>query len=273
MLGNGVEQLLLLEPFPREEAVCVSVGAVAQNGDDSVARTHLFCNLLRSGYIEGTGSSKVQTFFVQAAVNHVDAVSVGNVDRVVEQVDIGLQVVGDAALANSLCDTAALSLTQLAAGLDVAVKNTAWGIGNDALDAAVADGLEVSRDAGNGTSSTAGASKGIDVTTSLIPDLGAGGLDVGAAIGDVVELISPDSVVEALGVAASLVVVVLWVLKGDGRHGVDFGTEQSQEVNLALRLSVGHVDDQLVAPVATHVGKTDTSVASSALDDSTSRLQ
>lgn len=46
---------------------------------------------------------------------------------------------------------------------------------------------------------------------------------MGAAVGRVVELVGPDGVIEALGVASSLVVVVLGVVERHGRDGVHFG--------------------------------------------------
>lgn len=44
-----------------------------------------------------------------------------------------------------------------------------------------------------------------------------------------------------------LVVVVLWIVERDSRDGVDFCAEKSEEVDLALRLRIWHVDHELVA--------------------------
>ena len=93
------------------------------------------------------------------------------------------------------------------------------------------------------------------------------------AVGGVVELVCPDGVVERLGVAFGLVVVVVWVLEGDGGDGADVGSQQAQQVDLALRLCVGHVDDQVVALGAADVGETDAGVASGAFNDGSAGLE
>lgn len=50
----------------------------------------------------------------------------------------------------------------------------------------------------------------------------------------------------------------------------DVGTEHSQEIDLFLTLSVGHVDDTVVSLAPADVGKSDTGVSRCTLDDSTS---
>lgn len=235
--------------------------------------THHLGNLFGRGDIQRAGRAEVKTFFVEAAVDHINAVGIWDMDGIIEQINVWLQVVGDAALTNTLCDAAALSLRHLAAGLDVAMENTARRIGNDTLDATIAYGFEVSRDASDGASSATCTSESVNFTASLIPDFGTSGLDVGATISNIVELVGPDGVFEAFGVSASLVVVVFRILKGDGRHGIDFGAEQSQEIDLALGLGVGHVNDQLVALGAADVCQTDARVAGGTFDDSATGLQ
>jgi len=65
--------------------------------------------------------------------------------------------------------------------------------------------------------------------------------------------------------ALRLMVVVLGVLEGHGRHRVDFGTQQPQQVDLALRLCVRHVDDTLVPFTSAHVRKANAGVACGSL--------
>lgn len=73
--------------------------------------------------------------------------------------------------------------------------------------------------------------------------------------------------------AFSLVVVVFRIIECNGRDWVDFGTEQSKQVDFALGLRIGHVDDEFVAFGTTNVGKTDACVAGGALNDGAARLE
>jgi hypothetical protein len=153
------------------------------------------------------------------------------------------------------------------------VQHAAGRVGQEALDAATRHILEVPGDAGERARRASRAGKSVDLALGLSPDLGPRRLDMGAAVGRVVELVGPDGVVEALGVAARLVVVVLRVVEGDGWDRVDLGAEQPEEVDLALRLRVGHVDDELVAPRPAHVSQANARVASGALDNGAARPQ
>src|SRR5690606_695548 len=98
----------------------------------------------------------------------------------------------------------------------------------EALDAAAGHVLEVARNSREGTRRPRSAGEGVDLAVRLRPNLGARSLDVGAAVGGVVELVRPDGIVEALGVAAGLVVVVVRVVEGDGGDGVDLGAEEAE---------------------------------------------
>lgn len=51
-------------------------------------------------------------------------------------------------------------------------------------------------------------------------------MDMRGSVGGIIELIGPDCVVEGLGVAAGLVVVVLGVVECDGCGGVSGGRER-----------------------------------------------
>lgn len=70
-----------------------------------------------------------------------------------------------------------------------------------------------------------------------------------------------------------LVVVVLWVVKSDCWNRVHLRTEETQKVNLALRLCVGHVDDQLVALGPADVCETNSGISCGPLHNCTARLQ
>lgn len=184
----------------------------------------------------------------------------------VQEVDVGLEVVGHAALTDAFGDGTAFALGQLAAGGDVGVKHRSRWVGEPALHAAVGGFLKVSGYAGNGTCCSGGAGESVKLAIGLGPDFRTGSLDMRLAVGSVVELVCPDGVVEGGGVAGGLVVVVLRVLEGYRWHRTDVCAQQAKEVNFALRLGVGHVDDEVVAFGAADVGKADACVASSAFD-------
>jgi hypothetical protein len=267
MLRYRVEQLLRLEPLLRKQPVSIPVRTITQQRNNSVALAELLRNLLGRDDIQTRTGTEVKSLVVQAAVHHLDRLLVADVQRAVKQVNVGLQVVRHAALSDALGNRPTLALSQLAAALDVRVQDRPRGVGEEALDAAVADVLEVAGYAGKRAAGTCCASESVDLATGLVPDLRASGLNVRLAVGGVVELVGPDGVVEALGVALGLVVVVLRVVEGDGGDGVDFSAEEPQQVNLALRLRVRHVDDEVVALGAAHMGKSDARVARCAFND------
>jgi hypothetical protein len=93
-----------------------------------------------------------------------------------------------------------------------------------------------------------------------------------AAVGSVVKLVGPDSVLETLSMTLSLVVVVLGVLEGDGRDRVDLSTEETEQVDLSLGLGVGHVDNTLVTLGTTDVSESDSGVSGGSFDDGSSGL-
>lgn len=123
----------------------------------------------------------------------------------------------------TLGDRRTAALDKGAARFDIAVQNTAGRISQKDLCLSVRLFLQEPSNSGKSTTSTGGASETIDLTLQLLPDLGSSGLDMGLTIGRVVELVSPDGVVESLGVAGGLVVVVLRVVKGHGGDWVHLG--------------------------------------------------
>lgn len=63
----------------------------------------------------------------------------------------------------------------------------------------------------------------------------------------VVELVCPDGVWSVFGVLGRKVVVVFGIFVGDGGDGDDFRAEETEEVDFALGLGVGHVDYEFIA--------------------------
>ena len=92
---------------------------------------------------------------------------------------------------------------------------------------------------------------------------------MGTTIGSVIELVCPHSIIQRLRMSPGLVIIVLRVVEGNSGHRVDLGTEKAQKVDFALRLGVGHVDNQLVTSRAAHMGEADSRVPRSPLDDGT----
>lgn len=115
------------------------------------------------------------------------------------------------------------ALNKGAARLDITVQNTTGRIGQKDLGLSVRLLLQEPSNSSKSTTSTGGASETIDFTLQLLPDLGSSGLDMGLTVGGVVELVGPDGVVEGLGMAGGLVVVVLGVVECHGGDWVHLG--------------------------------------------------
>ena len=153
------------------------------------------------------------------------------------------------------------------------MQHGAWWIGQEALDPPVALLLQIPRYACERASRTRGTGEGVDFATCLVPDLGTSSLDMRLSVGHVVELVRPDGVLKPVRVSLRLVVVVLWVVKRYRRYWVYLCTEQSQQVDLSLRLCVWHVDYQSISFGTADVCETNASVSGCALDDGAARLQ
>lgn len=247
MLGDRIPQTLAPQPLVREETVRIPIRAIAQDRHHGVSLAQLLGHLLGSHHVERRAGPQVQSLLIQAAVHHLDALLVADVQRPIKEVNVGLQVLRDTPLPDSLGDTASSSLDKLASALDVAVEHTARRIGQETLDSAVTDSLQIPGDSGQSACRAGRAGKSVDLALRLSPDLGPRRLDVRLPVGCVVELVGPNGIVERLGVSSRLMVVILRIVKRHRRDRVDLRTEQPQQIDLTLRLRVGHVDDQLVA--------------------------
>lgn len=279
MFGYRVSQVLTLQPLVTEQAVGVPVRAVAEDRDDGVIRPQFLRDLLGRDDVQGAAGPQVQTFLVQAAVHHLDALLVGDLQRAVDLVHFDFHVLRHTALADAFSDAAAASLLELPARGHVGVEDRSGRVGQEGLDRAVADVLQEPGDAGQGAPRARCAGEGVDFAVGLSPDFRARGLNVCPSVRDVVELVRPYRAVlgifllQSFRVSFGLPVVVLRVLPRNGRDRIHFGAQQSQQVDLALRLCVGHVDDQFVAFCSADVRQADPSIAGGALDDCPSRFQ
>lgn len=224
MLRDRAPEALALKPSVGEKPVSIPVSTIAQDGHHIATLGELLSDLFGGDNVERGASAQVEALLIKAAVYHLNGLFVADGERPVEQIDVGLQVVGDTALSNALRDTASTSLDQVAAALDVAVENTAWRIGKETLHAAIAGGLEVPCDTSKSASCSGSTCERIDLSISLSPDLGSSGLNVGLAVGGVVELVRPYGIFQRLGMSARLVVVILRVVKCNSGHRIDLGT-------------------------------------------------
>src|SRR5690606_37294323 len=185
------------------------------------------------------------------------------------------EVGGDATLADALADRAAFGL-QLAAGV-VAVEGGAVRVGeaDDHVGILLAPGHGDARQRAAGPHR---ADKAVHLAPRLAPDLGAGALDVGLAVGDVVELVGPDRAGrllrgQLLGQTPRVADVVVGVGVGDRVHLDQLGAVEPDRVLLLLALGPGHHDGALVAQRLGDHGQADAGVARGALDDPPAGLQ
>lgn len=101
MLRECVRKTLGLDPLLAEQTRLVAVGAVAQDRDNVLAGAQLLGHLDRGHHVQGRRGADVDTFLVQESVNHLERLGIGDLQRVVNQLDVGLQVLGDTALTNT----------------------------------------------------------------------------------------------------------------------------------------------------------------------------
>ena len=178
-------------------------------------------------------------------------------------------------LADPLGDRGAFRL-ELAV-LVVIVKRRAHGIGDGDDDFGVAL-LERHADAGDGAAGADGADEAVHFTLGLLPDLRPGALEMGLAVGDVVELIGPDGAVgllfvELFGEAAGIFDVVVVIGVRHGGHLDQLGAAQPQHVLLFLALGVGDDDHRTIAKGIADERQSDPGIAGGTLDDDAARFE
>ena len=138
--------------------------------------------------------------------------------------------------------------------------------------------LERDADAGERAAGADRGDEAVDLAVGLAPDLGPGALDVGLAVGGIVELVGPDRAVrllggELLGEPARVAHVVVGVLVRHGRHQDQLGAAQEKHVLLLLALRLRHHDHRAVAERVADQRQADAGVAGGALDDRAARAQ
>lgn len=271
MVGDMRDETLRFEPHSREQTSLVSVSTVTENSNDGAALSFSLRELDSGPDVERGGRTNVETFLVKKSVDHVNGGRVGHVDSARQEREIGGEVVGDSTLSDTLGDRAVTFSLDLTI-LNQIEQHTSRRVRQPSLNTSVTLLSQIPSHTGKGTTSTGRANESIELAAiGLFPDFRTGRDDVGISVGDIIKLVSPDGVLKGSSVSGSLVVVVLRVVKSDGRDRPDVGTQHPQQVNLLLRLSVRHVDDTLVSLGPADMSKTYPSVTSGTLNNSATR--
>ncbi|TGJ75341.1 hypothetical protein E0Z10_g11005, partial [Xylaria hypoxylon] len=85
MLRDRAEEVLALKPLPREQAIRISVRAIAEHRNDSMTRTHELSDLLRRDDVQRAAGAQVYALLVQAPVHHLDALLVRDVQAAIQE--------------------------------------------------------------------------------------------------------------------------------------------------------------------------------------------
>ncbi len=222
----------------------------------------------RRGYVDAHRAPQEQPLAPEQAVDGVEGPLVVNAHGVIH--GRPLQVGRHAAVADALGDRAALA-DQLAGGCP-AVQGAAVRVRQHTAHLGILL-LEIKGHAGIGTTGTGGRHPGIHLASGLDPDLRAGAVEVGAAVGKVVELVGPHGARGFGRDAARQAHVVVGVAVGHRRHRAHLRPQASQQADLLGRLGVGNHDQRPVAPGIAKVGEADAGVAGGALHHGTAGLQ
>ena len=260
------QQALILQPFPRKQALCISVRPIAQDRHDRVPTAQLFGHFFRRHDIQAAACAQVQPFLVQTPVDHLDALLITDMQRPIHKIDIRLQILRHPALPYPLGDRAPRPLLQFPSRCNVRMQHRARRIGQEALHPPIRHIFQIARDPGQRAARPRRTRKRIHLPTRLIPDLRPRALQMRPPVRHIVELIRPHRVLQALSMALRLMVVILRVLVRDRGHREDLRSEQPQQIDLPLRLRRRHVDDEFVALGATHVRQPDPRVPRRAFD-------
>ncbi len=126
-------EALLAKPVGVIEARAVAIAAIAQNGDDRVARTEAPGRLHRGRHVDTHRTTQEQALLPEQLVDGVQGRLVVDPHGVID--GSAFQVGRNPAVANALGDRAALSAED--AGLDPAVEGAAAGIGQHAAHGGV----------------------------------------------------------------------------------------------------------------------------------------
>ena len=238
-----------------------------------MTRPEVFGEADRSGDIDAGGAAQQQALIFHQVEQDGQSLGivdlVGAIDRAVHEVG------GDPPLADALGDRRS-GRGELAGGV-IGKEGGAMGIGEADLNGFV---LRFQRhaDAGQGAARADRADEAIDFSRRVGPDLGAGGLKMALAVGDIIELVGPNrAIVRSLrndfSEPPGIFNVIIWIGIGDGGNFDELRARHAQRILLFLRLRVGNDDDSFVAQSGGDHGEPNAGVAGRAFDDAPARLQ
>ena len=217
----------------------------------------------RCRHIDAAGAADEQPFFAQQPIDTGDCFSVFNVHRSVNRRT--LHIGGYAANADAFSDrTVTRGLQSTVA--DELKQSAARRVGEYGAHAGILR-LEIFRHTSNGAAGTAGGDEGVDASFRLLPDFRARGLNMGTAIGRVVELIGPDCVRQFGRHAPRHFLIVIRIAVGHGLDAMHFSTERFDQCIFFRRLIVRHDNDTAVAASVADMCQTDAGVAGGTLND------
>ena len=181
-------QALLAQERRVEQLALIARAVVAEHRHDGLARPQLARQPDRAGDVDAGRAAHAPAPRLDQVEDRAHHLLVGDPVGVVDRQ--ALEVGGDPALADALGDRGAL-------GLQLAVRCSScraprrpgrpgrWRRSGFCVAQAM-------RDAGQRAAGADRADEAVDLAVGLRPDLRAGGVDVGLAVGDVVELVGPD---------------------------------------------------------------------------------
>src|SRR5262249_18377643 len=177
-------------------------------------------------------------------------------------------VAGFVVVADALGDRIALGLPFTA--VIPAVETRPHQVGQIDLDVAVAF-LERDTDTGQRAAGAHRADKAVDLAVGLRPDLGAGGLVVTAAVGEIVELGGPDRAVrlggrDLLRQSSGIAGIVHRSGVRDRRHEPQIDAARKRHVLFFLALRLRHHNDGAIAAGVADQRQADAGVAGGPLD-------
>ena len=233
-----------------------------------MARTKPPGRFHRRGHIDAHRAAQKQALLPQQLIDRLERGLVVDAHGIID--GSTLQVGGNAAVANPLGDRT--SLTDQLTPASPGVQGAAVGVGQHAAHGGFLL-LQIQGNPGIGAAGASGRHPGIHRPSGLLPDLRTGGVEMGAAVGQVVELVGPHGPRRFGGDTARKPHVVVGVAVRHRRHRAHLGAEAAQQADLLGRLGVGDHDQGPVAAGVAEVGEANTGVASGAFHHRASRLQ
>ena len=196
-----------------------------------------------------------------------------NLERIVD--GRALKVCGDAALTDALGDRGAFGFQF--ASLDPGIDRGTHRVGGGDADVRIAR-LQRHGDTCQRAAGADGAGEAVHLALRLLPDFGARGFLMRAAVGHIVELVGPDGAAgfgfgKLLGKARGNLHIVVRVLVRHGGHFDQLRAQKTQRILLLLALCLGNDDHGAEAERVRHQREADARIAGGAFDDHAAGLE